>query len=645
MIESRKYVPNYYEKSRDFQVFLKLLDLIVNACKGDIDYFTSLISPKHCKARMLPLLSSYVGYEYDYEEKVAMNRVITENWADLKRNRGSLTGARMAVALAMSQLPDLDSADVFKLFNVTYDDSEDEKGQKYDRFNVYLYHTAYLSKLYDLIEAIRPAGTLVNLVPSIPIESSDTIVLTDEYRILGYDYCTGKLIRIGDIPIYIENSWEIMQNGQTTGVFLVDGRLYDTYHNDLGMYIDSQQHILRDDGTDTEEVIRAPKIYKLINSELTYTGKYFNLEHSARVLNTCYEIRCGGKSTGYFIDADSWRIVDNTKSRVQFYLKDYMLNGVIVKKLFSISEDTKYNWHIDMSSGYFVKDNDGLDVDKIADTVPWDEYTYITKKRYVMNTNSAGVMYITDYFVNAYEDIQDNAGNIILSKKDRYKVSDSTSIGFSEVHDLAMHTTYDKTWINARSRTYNDDRDYFTQYKETDYNDYTTGSEFVDDRIQILPTDIEIDYITRPYDGSNYIGEVSVTSDAVIDKNSATIPVEYAADGETILASATIRINRTLRPQDDILSVFKLLRITYENEYVGDNKLVFVDWKIAKDAELYYSLGEMPERLAFKNSGSITRRKLTYTSTPIQVATKVYDGTIAAEQTSYIVNPEAGGEE
>ena len=645
MIESRKYVPDYYEKSRDFQVFLKLLDIIINACKGDIDYFTSLLSPKHCKARMLPLLSNYVGYEYDYEEKVAMNRVITENWAQLKRNRGSLTGAQMAVALSMSQLPDLDSSDVFKLFNVTYDDSEDTRGRKYDRFNIYLYHTAYLSKLYDLIEAIRPAGTLVNLIPSIPIESSDTIVLTDEYRILGYDYCTGKLIRIGDLPLYIENSWEIMQNGQTTSTFLVDGRFYDAFHNDLGMYLDSQQRIMNDDGTDTGEVIRAPRIYTLADGKLTYTGKYFNLEHAARVLNTCYEIRCGGKGTGYFVDADSWRIVDNTKSRVQFYLKDYLLNGEIVKKIFSISSNTKYNWHVDMTSGYFVKDDDGVDVDNIADSVPWDEYTYITKKRFVMNTNAAGVMYITDYFVNAYEDIQDSAGNIMLSKKDRYKVSDSTSIGFSEVHDLSMHTTYDKTWINARSRSYNDDNDYFTHYKEVDYNDYTSGSEFVDERIQILPMDIQIDYITRPYDGSNYIGEVSASSNAIIDKNSATIPLEYSNDGNTVISSATIRINRTLRPQDDILSVFKQLRITYETEYVGDNKLVFVDWKIAKDAELYYSLGEMPERLAFKNSGSITRRKLIFTQTPIEIATKVYDGKISVDNTAYITNPEAGGEE
>ena len=92
MIESRKLVPDYYEYSRDYQVFLKLLDIIVNACNADTRYFTSLVSPMQCKARLLPLLSNYVGYSYDYEESVALNRLITKNWATLKRNRGSLTG-------------------------------------------------------------------------------------------------------------------------------------------------------------------------------------------------------------------------------------------------------------------------------------------------------------------------------------------------------------------------------------------------------------------------------------------------------------------------------------------------------------------------------------------------------------------------
>ena len=53
-------------------------------------------------------------------------------------------------------------------------------------------------------------------------------------------------------------------------------------------------------------------------------------------------------------------------------------------------------------------------------------------------SNGVVSMSATKYFVNSYGDIVDLAGNIILSKKDRYKVSDSTMIGFSEVHTILI---------------------------------------------------------------------------------------------------------------------------------------------------------------------------------------------------------------
>lgn len=196
MIECRKYVPDYYERSRDYQVFLKLLDLIINACKADIDFFTDLLSADACKARMLPLLANYVGYSYDYEEKVKTNRVIIKNYPTLLRNRGSITGIRMAVAISMCQLEDVEDESIYQLFNVSYDTTYDNHGREVNCIRIYLFQEAYLSKLYDLIEAVRPAGTDVEIIPSIPIQSAETIVLTDEYRMLGYDYITGKLIRL-----------------------------------------------------------------------------------------------------------------------------------------------------------------------------------------------------------------------------------------------------------------------------------------------------------------------------------------------------------------------------------------------------------------------------------------------------------------
>lgn len=639
MIESRNYVPDWYEKSRDFQVFLKLVDLVVNAAKADIDYFTSLISPDQCKVALLPLLSNYVGKNYWYDEKVKFNRIVIKNWADLKQHRGSYIGVSMAVSLAINQLEDLDDAEIFKLFNVEFVTEEDRYGRRINKIRVYLYYKAYLSKLYELIEAVRPAGTMIEIIPAVSINAQETISLTDEYRMLGYDYCTGKLLNIGDIPIIVENSWQIMKDGQPTGEYLVDGVFYNANGVRMGYSLNSSQEIIYDSGKPTGRLIRAPYIYKYNEDGTTSkTGEYFNLDHAARVLNSCFEIRVGGQATGYYISIDNWRIMDATRGNIVFYLRDYMMGNKLVKKVYRVSDDEKYNWHIDLDTGFFVKDDDGADINAAHDFIPFSEYSYISKKRYIMNTTPGGVMYRTQYFVNEFEDIQDDAGNIILSKKDRYKVSDSTSVGFSEVHNMDRCTTYDKTWINARKRSYTWDKDYYERNNQTDYNDYNGSNVFEDTRIVISPQDIEIDVISRDYDGTNYIGTIDAASTSVITGGTASIPFGSVLP-DIITNHPYFRINVKLRNDDTVLSVFSELRFTFEDDRVGTGKTVFVDWKLADNAEMYYNVYELPERLTFTAKGIINKKKLYFTDEPIKFTDKIYDGTSKLTHDANILNP------
>ena len=137
MIQTRKCVPNYYEKSTDFQVFLKLLDLMSTApSEIDIDHFVDVLSPELCKASLLPLLANYVGYDYDYSEKVSNNRIVIKNWPTMIRKRGSEDGIRMAVALAVSQSDDLESSNVFQLFNVDFENTVDSKGRPHTAIRI-----------------------------------------------------------------------------------------------------------------------------------------------------------------------------------------------------------------------------------------------------------------------------------------------------------------------------------------------------------------------------------------------------------------------------------------------------------------------------------------------------------------------------
>lgn len=176
MIESRKFVPEAYSESRDYQVFLKLLDLLIDAIKLDTDTFVNLINPDRCPNHMLPLLASYVGYKYDYNESYDTNRMIIKYFPYLIRNRGSEIGIRLATALSVNSVGNLNDIELLSMFRIEYK-------RKENKIKIYVYYPRYLSKIRDLLEVVRPAGVLIELIPA------DLITTIDKVDI--YDYLYG----------------------------------------------------------------------------------------------------------------------------------------------------------------------------------------------------------------------------------------------------------------------------------------------------------------------------------------------------------------------------------------------------------------------------------------------------------------------
>lgn len=197
MIHTRDMVPYAYSKSREYQVFLKLLDLVINASKSEVDNFLNLINPDKCPDHMLPLLASYVGYEYDYNEKYSSNRVIIKHFNELIRNRGNSIGIGLAIALAITATGAFDDVNLVSLFRINYD-------RKTNTINIYLYYNKYLSKVRDLIEVVRPAGTRLRIVPAESISTIDEIQISDYItsenleKYIGSDrYKVGDKSRVG----------------------------------------------------------------------------------------------------------------------------------------------------------------------------------------------------------------------------------------------------------------------------------------------------------------------------------------------------------------------------------------------------------------------------------------------------------------
>lgn len=183
MIYNRDNVPSAYSnKSRDYQVLLKLFDLITNFIKLDLDSLNSLISPDSCPDHMLPLLASYMEYEYDYNETYESNRIVMRYFPKLLRHKGNEIGIKSAMLLSCNisseNFPDLDK------IIADYD---------YANATIYIYYPSYLNKIRDLIEVVRPAGMRIIMLTYDKIEAVEIIGIYDDVMIINQEDYQGTL--------------------------------------------------------------------------------------------------------------------------------------------------------------------------------------------------------------------------------------------------------------------------------------------------------------------------------------------------------------------------------------------------------------------------------------------------------------------
>lgn len=188
MIESRNMVPETYNKSRDYQSVLKLLDLIACGSKFDTDNLISCLDPERCPSQYLPLLASYYGYEFDYDLSFEANRTIIKYYPDLLRLRGSAQGIKLAIVIAIIINGSYRNTDVDSMLNVQFDETD-------KTINTFIYFD-YSTKIYDLLEAVRPAGYAVYLRSAVPIRTDkddfDQIAVRDKYQ-HQYDEATSDV--------------------------------------------------------------------------------------------------------------------------------------------------------------------------------------------------------------------------------------------------------------------------------------------------------------------------------------------------------------------------------------------------------------------------------------------------------------------
>lgn len=181
-IHSRDNVPDIYTTSRDFQAILRLLDIITNVEKNDINNTVSLVNADKCPSKYLPLLASFVGYDYDYSLSYETNRLIIKYYPLMIKYRGSEKGIRLACAVAINSALEKDdiSGDMDYL-NVIYDSTN-------NILNVFVGANVLTKKLYELIEVVRPVGMAIQIKQSVNIRPKETLKLGDYVTVSKLDF-------------------------------------------------------------------------------------------------------------------------------------------------------------------------------------------------------------------------------------------------------------------------------------------------------------------------------------------------------------------------------------------------------------------------------------------------------------------------
>lgn len=160
------YVPESYRDSRDFRVFLKLLEVLTSVTKSNIDSLVSLYSPADCPDNLLPLLADMLGYEYDSGLSVESSRTILKYFPYLIRYRGSEEGIKLATALSLNTSSSASQAYTLDSILVEFD---------YDTglIKIYFPHTDLFNK--DLLEVVRPVGSFIKFIPSTTSDNLDEL--------------------------------------------------------------------------------------------------------------------------------------------------------------------------------------------------------------------------------------------------------------------------------------------------------------------------------------------------------------------------------------------------------------------------------------------------------------------------------------
>lgn len=224
-------MPKIFSISRDYQAILRLYDLLLNVEKNDVDNLVSLVNADKCPSKYLPLLASFVGYDYDYSLSYEANRLIIKYYPLMIRLRGSMEGVILACAVALNSSNVLKSESITGAENYINPIYNEETGV----LRIFVEKFNFAKKLFDLIEVVRPVGLRIEVIEALKHKVVDIVEIQDKIHSARFDvHISHRYTVMGREVTYIPVT-SIPENWETNygDYYMLDGDDYVPITSDV----------------------------------------------------------------------------------------------------------------------------------------------------------------------------------------------------------------------------------------------------------------------------------------------------------------------------------------------------------------------------------------------------------------------------
>lgn len=172
-----EHVPDVYpRKSRDFQLFCAVFDIVFGYLKYNIDSIRNITDTEYCNQKLIPLLQTKLGFYSDISIPSEDLRLILKAFPFLVKNKGSLTGITGALRIFLKVIGS-DAEYEVKIINKVY--NSDGQYLEDESYIINIATSEVLTNtdvLDQILKYVVPAGYIVKYTYK---NTSDTITRID----------------------------------------------------------------------------------------------------------------------------------------------------------------------------------------------------------------------------------------------------------------------------------------------------------------------------------------------------------------------------------------------------------------------------------------------------------------------------------